>query len=1012
MLQNSENDDEEDDIPMFLRRDFNVNITEEGSNAFTENALCKEIDELWLTRDEEKLEEIKNKFIFQNDQTELLQAINLIQLILNGLHIKFFIETQGYDESLREMIVSCLNGILNSNEIRTMLLNYLFDFPDKSKPNCCRCLKLVVIGTLLLELYCQANYTGPELIPEEVSILFGSNEAKEAASFKCAIDSLECDGDYPFPNCTMPQLLYVSRCLLSIIAEPDECFWQDGVYLDSEGLARKFRTFESRQSPFAQQTQKFEQIEQIPSCEKGNSLLKQNTLLSDICSTCVPSRHWRHARASIIHLRLLQNQSHEHIPTLWKECSTSFSKSIAYFGKRMQVLETVDQAKRFLEKDIHDYAASLVAQSNQRESKGELNLVYKDHMLEGQLWLEWGLCQNFFQYKDKGKLSFLRGQAALGLYTLLTASPGKRTKHQRENIAQLYLVAKSSIVSQGSSSTNLVTAVEVSEIAHNQTLSNQQQSQASPDDGSWQHGEWELGRRLVSSADNGDEAAVREVQLDQMDGGAAVNIILEGGPKFANAVDYGGSLHSLDQAVLLCLCLDVSNSNPDDGLTNEQMQPFIERVLSQANNWMIHSTALLQRSWLEYERRKTADRALLQMQALLDQHTTRLTIMQSTYNSIETAAKSYERLQFIHCLSYPAQYEFKRDLAQKYLRYQVFSSALNLFKELEMWDEVVTCYQLMEKPHRAELVVRERLKQGDLTPYMLTSLADLTSQEEYYEQAWTLSKGRFGRAKRTLARICFDRKDFENCIIHMELALAVQPLLPKSWYLMGIACMYLRHFDKALISFTRCAQLDMEIGEAWANMGAIYVELKEFNKAYVSFVEALKQKRESWKIIENLIICSVEVQRHSECILYMNMLLDQAIKLKTQSQNPIHIDSIRKIIIAAFEKSKDSQLKQDMTIGPEVAMQNKINLITKIETLLTRIVNTVGIDVEMLHTVWDASAVFYQLLNKLDKVKDCRVKQFRAILNTVLWEKNSALVVALLSCSDKLVGSHKYQVIV
>jgi hypothetical protein len=55
----------------------------------------------------------------------------------------------------------------------------------------------------------------------------------------------------------------------------------------------------------------------------------------------------------------------------------------------------------------------------------------------------------------------------------------------------------------------------------------------------------------------------------------------------------------------------------------------------------------------------------------------------------------------------------------------VFASALNFFQELEMWDEVVTCYQLMQKPHRAELVVRERLKQGE-SPYMLTALADLT----------------------------------------------------------------------------------------------------------------------------------------------------------------------------------------------------------------------------------------------------------------------------------------------
>ena len=76
-----------------------------------------------------------------------------------------------------------------------------------------------------------------------------------------------------------------------------------------------------------------------------------------------------------------------------------------------------------------------------------------------------------------------------------------------------------------------------------------------------------------------------------------------------------------------------------------------------------------------------------------------------------------------------------------------------------MWDEVVTCYQLLGKPHRAELVVRERLKlSGDSpTPYMLTALADLTGDEALYEKAWTISRKRYARAKRTLARRCFDR---------------------------------------------------------------------------------------------------------------------------------------------------------------------------------------------------------------------------------------------------------------
>lgn len=43
-----------------------------------------------------------------------------------------------------------------------------------------------------------------------------------------------------------------------------------------------------------------------------------------------------------------------------------------------------------------------------------------------------------------------------------------------------------------------------------------------------------------------------------------------------------------------------------------------------------------------------------------------------------------------------------------------------------MWDDVVACYQLMDKPHKAEMVVRERIAAAGESPYMLTALGDLT----------------------------------------------------------------------------------------------------------------------------------------------------------------------------------------------------------------------------------------------------------------------------------------------
>jgi tetratricopeptide (TPR) repeat protein len=529
-----------------------------------------------------------------------------------------------------------------------------------------------------------------------------------------------------------------------------------------------------------------------------------------------------------------------------------------------------------------------------------------------------------------------------------------------------------------------------------------------------------MGRRLVREAVGGEEVAVREVMLDSIDGGAVENIVLEGGPKFGaeGGVDKGGRLHAVDQAIILALCLDVCNSNPVDGLTNEEMRPYVERVTEQANNWMVHSTSLLERSWLEFERRKTMDRAMLQIQALIDQHSTKLTMMQSTFKSIEDSAPVQDRVRYLYSIVYPAQYELKRDLATRYLRCQVFASALQYFRELEMWDEVVTCYQLMDKPHRAELVVREQLTKAGETPYMLTSLADLTRKEEYYDRAWELSNGRFPRAKRTLGKICYDRGDFEGCCKHLTEALSVHPLVATAWYLKGLACMHLERWEMAVQSFVRCVQQDMEIGEAWANIGAVHMRTQSWPKAYEALGEAIRHKQDSWRILENLMVVAVAMGKWRDVIRYMTSLVDMRLK----SQRPLHKPELRRLcytvsnqaqrearqrlkllnaenakkiaegtlsaadvpppappvsdsLRAALEVLKglfedDPQFDED-EVFELLHVDPLTDLAMHAETLLGRITNAIRSDPE----VWDIVADFYYCLGKFRLVLESRVKQ-------------------------------------
>ncbi|KAJ1420394.1 hypothetical protein B484DRAFT_453130 [Ochromonadaceae sp. CCMP2298] len=930
---------------------------------------------------------------------------SLISKVVQGSHIAVMREFDGSALS-KEALMQLSSKPDAFDAIHDNVLEYVMAGADEASRKC-RCLESMVLAVAYLEVFCQSNYTGPELLQASLQYF----QIDEDGVNNC-IQELECDGNYAFRIVEVPQTLLVARSMLLTLCDPANAGWKAGIELDEGGNISLKKLTPN------------ETIQQIMDLE---------------VSAFLPSLPWWGARATVLHTRLLQKQSYEHLPTLWTSSQLLFASVLQnYCGLDASVNitsvdkeEAVAASSRAFYRTMADCIGSLQGVSPQLEEK--LPQICRHSAT--QAWLEWGLCNVYFSFGDKGKKVFQRAKAEAGLQAELRASMGKRTKSQHTAYAQLFLYAKSSFGYTAPPPAPSGTMLKVAAAPPVEGEPEEGIPDVPGEGGSsgWQHGEFELGRRMVREAENGEEAAVREVLLDSQDGGAQENNIIEGGPKFSDeVVDRGGELHPVDQAVVLALCLDVGNSNPVDGLTNEEMQPYLERVLDLAANWMIHSTALLERSWLEFERRKTMDRAMLQIQALIDQHTTKLTMFQASYKCIEDSAPVQDRLLYLYGIVYPAQYELKRDLAMRYLRCHVFVSALSYFRELEMWDEVVTCYQLLDKPHRAELVVREQLAKSGETPYMLTSLADLTGKTEYYEKAWELSKGRFPRAKRTLGKMCYDKGDFAASIRHLDAALAVQPLVATAWYLKGLACMRLEMWDDALQSFVRCVQQDMEIGEAWANIGAIYMRLRSWAKAYHALEEALRHKRDSWKITENIMAVSLAMGRWRDVIRFMNYLLD----MRNNSKRPVHKDELRHLsfIISSnaqreFSKSKKSQPSEPtpstvpllagqelstllpLLVGDEDDDPSDIlevvplpDLVELVEKLLIKVTNALKSDAE----IWDMYSEFEHKLGRFRTELECRMKQVRALINDEGWEKFLDKIDGVAAASVFLVKAHYF----
>ncbi|KAL3916163.1 MAG: hypothetical protein SGILL_005303, partial [Bacillariaceae sp.] len=436
----------------------------------------------------------------------------------------------------------------------------------------------------------------------------------------------------------------------------------------------------------------------------------------------------------------------------------------------------------------------------------------------------------------------------------------------------------------------------------------------------------------------------------------------------------------LDQSILMALCLDVKNTNPADGLTGEEMGAYLARVLHHHDDWMVYSTALLERAWLEFEGNHTKERSIMQMQALADQHSNRLTITQSTRKSIEESSPVQDRLRFIHTIVYPPRWHMLRDIAERYASLGISTTAAEIFTEIEYWDEVVDCYRRAGKESRAEEIVRERLEISP-TPRMWMALGDLTEDPAHYQKAISLSNGRFSQAYISLGKYHFDKGELSKASDAYRKALELRPLIPSVWFRVGTISMQLGDWDTALTAFSEVVQQQPDEAEAWANVAAVHMHNNHPQEAYPALVESLKHTRTNWRVWASKLYTCLDLEKYDEAIQACNMLMDLK---KTHSANAVpdlEEKCVRAIVGGSIEKYKKATKDDSAAVDAERRSLNRVH------ALLQRI-NAASNE----PWVFETMAFFHEQVGQDKQVFENLMKEYRALSSIRAWEKDDRQV--------------------
>jgi len=446
-------------------------------------------------------------------------------------------------------------------------------------------------------------------------------------------------------------------------------------------------------------------------------------------------------------------------------------------------------------------------------------------------------------------------------------------------------------------------------------------------------------------------------------------VALESGIRFKTDLPASNAnLNIIDQAILLALCLNVKNNNPKCGLTYEEMLVYVERVLKNPNNWMVHSMALLLRSRLESMKQKTIDRACLQLEVLVNQMN----------SDLEKEYDASIRMKYLHLLAFPPNFKLKKELGKRWLQIGSVDSALQLFEPLEMWEEVIECYQVKGDDKKALEIINERIAIHP-TPHLYCLLGDLTKDPSYYTKAWDLSKGRFTAAKRLLGKYHMDREEWKIAIEHFAAAVAINPQFGSAWFRMGCCALRVMDLTVAQKSFARVVQLHPDEADAWNNLAAVYIHQNKKKEAFKALKQSIRFNGTNWKVYENFIFVALEIGEFSECIQAMKELLH----LKESQQ--VDIQALSLLIKYVMKDLVEGKSQEGMLIHRQLA----------------DFMMEVTLKVSDNAALWNLYAEYWKALGNMEQAISFRNKQCRS-LQKPDWETTPQLFEALVEAAQKL----------
>lgn len=221
------------------------------------------------------------------------------------------------------------------------------------------------------------------------------------------------------------------------------------------------------------------------------------------------------------------------------------------------------------------------------------------------------------------------------------------------------------------------------------------------------------------------------------------------------------------------------------------------------------------------------------------------------------ATTNFLRLSFVYASYMRPRWTVQTQWADILVSLGFVKTALDIYLEVEHWDSVIACYNLLELKHKAAEVIQNELKKKE-TVELYCLLGDALDDKSWYERAWEFSKERSGRAQRHLGCYYFAKKQYEQAIEHLEKSIEINSLQETVWARLGYSALQLERWELAAKAYRHYTHIEPNGFESWNNLAKAYLNLGDKPRAHKILTEALRCNYDNWKVWENFLIVSVD----------------------------------------------------------------------------------------------------------------------------------------------------------